>query len=809
MRVTLSRLQISAIVVCLTVVLFGVIGYFAIPAAARWAIEDIGSRELGRTVRVKSISANPYTMRVTVNDLSIAGLPGEPALLTVQQAVVNASISSLLRLAPVIDAISITGVEANIVRLEAQRFNFDDIIERLRAKPKTDDEPARFALNNIELANGSIRFDDRVGRRQHTVTDIALGIPFISNLPVDVEVKVVPAFSARVNGSLFELKGETRPFHSTLESFVDLKIVGLDIAKYLSFSPVRLHVALDRGSLDTDLRIAFRRATAATAEQKAQPAHTVISGALGVRDLSISEETPRAPLISLKALRVVIDRLDPFARAAVIGDVQVDGIDITVARNAANEVNWTRFARQVIDAPPAPATPAQPEPTKPAPPFAWTVKHAGLSAGRVAVSDDTVNFTQEIINLTADVTALSNTQDARGGIRVAADLKDNGSLSLNGELGVAPLAGSLKYEGKDVKLRAAARYLANLIDATIDGSSDVSGVLDIASNESGVQLVLRDVALIGTGISVRGPAAQGVALDIARLAIEGGELDLTRRSMTWNKISVDAPRTIVRRLADGTINWANVIKRPPVVKPNEAMQKEATAATPPAPWSIAIREAEIARGDVQFEDRSIQPVVALRASAIAGTVRNVVGDGSQPAEFVLRTRFGSGGTLAVNGNARWDAPSASVRIDARNLDVAALRPYLAAKLNGDLASAELSGRGSLVISKPTAESVLRAAYNGSARLSNMHALDPAANDLLRWQALDIDKVVVKVGEGAPVVDLGKIALNDFFARVIVSDQGRLNLLDLVKREAAPEGRGCGAARTLDTSRCKRARRSGG
>ena len=162
---TLSRLQISAIVVCVAVALFGVIGYFAIPAIARWAIEDIGSREIGRAVRVKSISANPYTMRLTVNDLSVAGLPGEPPLLTVQQAIVNASSSSVLRLAPVIDAISITGVEANIVRLEAQRFNFDDIIERLRAKPKTDGEPARFALHNIELANGNVRFDDRIGGR--------------------------------------------------------------------------------------------------------------------------------------------------------------------------------------------------------------------------------------------------------------------------------------------------------------------------------------------------------------------------------------------------------------------------------------------------------------------------------------------------------------------------------------------------------------------------------------------------------------------------------------------------------------------
>ena len=133
---TKSRLQLAAIVIVSIVVLFGVVGYFAIPAAARWGIENVAARETGRNVHVDSISANPYTLRITINGLTVDGLPGEAApLLTVQRVTVNASISSVLRLAPVIDAVSINGLAANIVRLEAQRFNFDDIIERLRAKP--------------------------------------------------------------------------------------------------------------------------------------------------------------------------------------------------------------------------------------------------------------------------------------------------------------------------------------------------------------------------------------------------------------------------------------------------------------------------------------------------------------------------------------------------------------------------------------------------------------------------------------------------------------------------------------------------
>jgi uncharacterized protein involved in outer membrane biogenesis len=779
---TKSRLQLAAIVIASIVVLFGVVGYFAIPTAARWGIENVASRELGRHVHVDSISANPYTLRITINGLTVDGLPGEAApLLTVQQATVNASISSVLRLAPVIDAVSINGLAANIVRLEAQRFNFDDIIERLRAKPKTDDEPARFALYNIQLANGGIQFDDRVGSRKHAVTEIAIGIPFISNLPVDAEVKVLPAFSARIDGSPLELKGETRPFHQTLESSIDVNLSGLDIAKYLSFAPVRLNFNVDNGTLDTDLRIAFRRATAASAEQRAQPAQTSISGTFAVNGFQLSEKSADGRLLGFKTLRLAIEDFDPFARRIVIGDVQLSDPDVSVVRSEAGEVNWVRFAGQAIGGAPPTAKPTADKPAiaKPASsPFAFSLKHAAIDGGRVDVVDQSVQFRQEFLNLSAEAGNLSNATGARGTVRLATELKDNGSASFDGELALAPLAGRLKYGAKDVKLRIATRYLANLIDAQVDGSSDITGVLEIAQSDPGLRLALRELALVGTGISIRGPSASGAAFDVARVAVSGGEIDLTDRTVTMAKVSLDGPRTVVRRLADGTINWARLIKR---------KTRAETAPTPsaPAPYWISIAEVELERGDVQFEDQAIHPNVKLRASAITGNVRKIVADGSDPVEFNLRTRFGSGGTLATNGNARWDVPTANVRIDARNLDVAALRPYVAARLNGELASAEVSSKGTLIVSKQKNDAALRVSYTGNARLSNFHALDVASNDLLKWQALDIDKVAVKLEDGPPLVELGKVALNDFFARVIVSEQGRLNLLDVVKRDGSP------------------------
>ena len=109
-------------------------------------------------------------------------------------------------------------------------------------------------------------------------------------------------------------------------------------------------------------------------------------------------------------------------------------------------------------------------------------------------------------------------------------------------------------------------------------------------------------------------------------------------------------------------------------------------------------------------------MVKLRASASRRVVKNVVGDGSERAEFSMRTRFGSGGTLGANGNVRWDTLAATVRVDARNLDIAALRPYVASRLNATLARRRTvrPRNGDAGASQPH-DAPLNATYKGTAR----------------------------------------------------------------------------------------------
>ena len=791
MRRWIPALRKVAIGATVALLLFGAIGYLAIPKLVRWGVETVASRELGRPVKVESVGANPYTLSITLRGLVVDGAPGDTSpLLTVQEAIANASLESVFRRAPVLDSLRIVGLTANLVRLDQQRFNFSDIIDRIRAKPKTSDEPTRFSLSNIEVADSVVNLDDRPMTRTHALTDIKLGIPFISNLPTHAEINVQPAFFARLNGTPIDIKGETRPFADTLESSINLKFDGLDIPTYLAYSPVRLNFTTPRGKLDTDLRVAFRRAAPARGDRPAQPAHTVISGAVVVNEFALAAPAANAqPLIGWKSLRVVLDDVDPFARRAVIGDIVLTAPTVEVVRDTVGAINWVQFGRQPLLETPAPAGgSSQPDAgtapaTSPPSPFAFTLRHAAISDGTVNYADDSAGrFRLQVINLGAEASDLTTTSSARGKVRVGGDIGEGGgSTKLEGEVGLAPVAGRLAFTSRDVKMRTAARYLAHVVSATLDGSSDVDAILEFAAADPAMKIALREIKVRGKDIQVRGPAGSAANFDLAGIAIDGGEIDLNDRLISVTKLSLDGPRAMVRRMADGQINWLTVFHAKPG-QTTGTTEKEASAAAA-QPWKVTLKEASITRGDLQLEDLAVDPNVKLRASAIAGTVSNIVSDGSQRAEIALRTRFGSGGTMAVNGGAKWNLLAADLRIDARSLDIAAVRPYLAARLNAVLASALLSARGNVVLAQAAADAPLKVGYKGNARLANLHMLDARGeNDLLKWQVLDLDQINAKIGEGPPDVAVGKISLSDFYARIIVSEQGRLNLADLIKRE---------------------------
>jgi hypothetical protein len=778
------------IAVAALALLFVVAFVTVVPYAVRYGVETVASRELGRKVTVQSVSANPFLLRVALNGLVIAeAAPEQGTFVAVDRIAVNLSSASLAYLAPVLDALEVEGAKLQIVRLDEQHFNFTDIVERLRARPSDPNkasEPARFALYNIEVKGSRVEFSDRMLGSKHEIADLAIGVPFISNLPTHVEVKVQPALSARLNGTPLEVRGETQPFHETLESSVQLKLDGLDIPTYLGFSPVRLNFALPKGKLDTDLRIVFRGAVAARDGQQARPQELLVSGLVGLRHIDL--QAPRAtakPLLRFDQLQLRLGEVAPFGQRIVIDDVNLDAPEAWVAFGSDGTLNWQRFAQGAVERQAEPkAAPTSGAATRP---WQLTVKNAAVRAGIVHFSDERLGkFTQELQSIQASAQNISTIEGAAPGrVDVKAGIAPQGTVGLSGALALAPLKGELDYAADDVQMRMAARYLTRVIDGTLDGSTMVRGKLIVARSGDALQVALRELNLEGKQIALRGPQGSGAQLDIARLTLQGGELDLTGRKFSAASLTVDTPRVGVKRLQDGSIGWQQLAKAGGAAGEVPAPAQGKAEAQPD--WDVTLAALELRNGTVNWDDASVSPPAKISLSALGGTVRNVTAAGTTPMQISLRGRSSgvTRGTLAVDGTARIKPLQTDLRVDLRNLDLAPGRSYVTEHLNAEFLRGEVTSRSRVQLAAQ-GSGPIRVRLDGGLRVANLQVLNPDGHDdLLRWQALDIDKIALRLGEGPADVQLGTIALSDFFARLIVSAEGRLNLADVVRKEGEP------------------------
>ena len=63
----------------------------------------------------------------------------------------------------------------------------------------------KFAVSNIQLRDGEITIDDQLLGKQHKVEKIQIAVPFIANLPADVDVFVQPLVQMVITAARSEL----------------------------------------------------------------------------------------------------------------------------------------------------------------------------------------------------------------------------------------------------------------------------------------------------------------------------------------------------------------------------------------------------------------------------------------------------------------------------------------------------------------------------------------------------------------------------------------------------------------------------
>jgi uncharacterized protein involved in outer membrane biogenesis len=323
--------------------LFTVSGYFVLPFVISSQAESLVKEKFQRKLTIGGITLNPFALTLALRDVRLLDAEGKTVFAALEALHVNLAYESLWRLAPVVQELRLTRPDVHVVRTAAGRYNFDDIIERLAKEPPSA-KPARFSVNNIQIEDGHIRFEDRPAGVTHVVTNLQLGVPFVSSLPSDVQVFVEPLVSARINNTPLHIKGKARPFAEPKDAVVELDFDDLDVTRFLEYLPVKPQARISGAKLDLRLKASF--------QQPADKAPALLlTGDATLKSLHVADPGGR-PVLKLPRLAVSLRDADVFGGRIELARILIDGLDAEVVRDSGGQLSVMRL---LPDSAPAPA----------------------------------------------------------------------------------------------------------------------------------------------------------------------------------------------------------------------------------------------------------------------------------------------------------------------------------------------------------------------------------------------------------------------------------------------------------------------
>ena len=751
------------------VAVYALLGFLVLPLLAKPRIEAALTEELGRQSTIGRLEFNPFTLRGRVTDFALADR--EPGRFLARFAALDLDVSSasLRYRAPVFDAVRLSQPRIELTRNTDGTYNVDDLIAKTDAQP--EGPSPLFSLNNIEIDDGEVVLDDRPHQRRLAASALDIGIPFLSSLPHDAEIRVTPKFEGAFDGTPFALQANsTSPFEDAKEATLEWNVDALPLAKYAEYMALPGGIRLGNGALTTHLRLTFvtenniaRTLTLAGTARVDKPAFARRDG---------------SALVAAKSVDVTLAKLDWLARSLALERVAIDAPEADLRREADGALE---FARLLAAPAPAPAGARAGSPaaggtsTASSSPWKFSIEDASVAGGHVRVGDRSVSpaFEATLSNVTATGRRIVSS-GAPGEVTLAFDVDGGARFEMKAEVDVARPSARGRFAFTTFHLAKLYPYYAPVVNLDVrSGTLDLAG--EFTADGAGPQLTLSGgtAKLSDLETAIRGD--KNPLWRVASGTIDGVAFDLDARSMAIDRVALQRGSLRVLREANGTVNFQRLVRGAEAAAKPEAGK---ATAVPSQDFKFRIGKLDVERLAAEFEDRSVTPPVRLRMPDVRASVGNFSAAGDAKSEIDATVRIGGKGRVAVKGTLVVDPLAADWRVDARGIDLVPLRPYFEPQTNIVVTGGSVYARGRLIYATPRSGAA-RVSYRGDATITDFGSLDrPTSQELVRWKTVSLTGIDVASEPFA--VAVGSVALNGFFARVILNADATLNLKELLK-----------------------------
>jgi hypothetical protein len=383
---------------------------------------------------------------------------------------------------------------------------------------------------------------------------------------------------------------------------------------------------------------------------------------------------------------------------------------------------------------------------------------------------------------------------------VSAKIRSGGTIAVKGglDLGQSQATSDVAIDRIDLPaLQAFAQsaFAGNVASGKLSAKANL--LTHFASEHFNLHAEPASVSI--NNFEVRAPRERETPAKWKTFSVAIGQFDLASHSATVNEVRANGMHLYVRRDRNGKLSLASLMrgganepapprKRGAAREPKRTSRgskrtarKPTPAAAPtPAPgesWKYQVASIAIEGTDATFEDHMAPRPIKLALAPLNLHLKDVSSDLSKPIAVDIDGTLNRKGTFKVTGTAAPSPLKADLHVATKRVDLSFADPYVSSNLNATITSANLTMDGKVALSQERKN--LLVSYRGDASLGSVRLMDKLTNDLFfKMAALNVNKIDFALGKGPPKVHIGEVALNDFYSRIILNSDGKLNLKDI-------------------------------
>ena len=505
-----KKLKISIIFAVVTIMALILI-MTVLPLLARNKAVAIIQDETGRKASIEKIAINPFTLTITINGFAVKAGDNGP-FVSISSLRASFSLASIHKRALIFSEVSVDKPAFTFARLAANKYNFSDIIERQKGKPKKESSgETHFSINNITIKNGSVDFDDRAvnGGRKHTIRNLEIAVPFISNIPYLVEKYIDPRISVVVDNAPFGFNGKVKPFSKSMETSVHITLKQLSLPEFVAYAPIAPPVDLESGKLNIDTMVSYR----VSSDKKPELG---VKGMISLDNIGVKLKNDQ-PLLRVPKLMINASDLELFARRFILDAITVDGMELFLSRDAEGKWMYSRLLPQQAEVEKTVEVAKDKEPDNGKRGGQTLVRIAafGFHNGIVHFNDNLPKggFKGDITGIDAAVKNFSTAPDKPADYQLSLLLDKETAFKAGGAFAFTPLAATASVKLNGIKLQRGWPYLSRFLNSPVKGNIDIAAEVGYGKEKG---LTVRQGTILATDLTARYGDRDGFASEALR-----------------------------------------------------------------------------------------------------------------------------------------------------------------------------------------------------------------------------------------------------------------------------------------------------